>query len=356
MRTKQWVWIVILFIFKLTWLGCSPSAEETDKTVNLIPPDSMPIEMLKAELTARDTVRFPGDTTTKKKGMINPHLKSYGTEALIGMIINREKGIYGEDNRLDFYQVKQKDLLKSGEAVCALIYTYAIRDKGNGTSEILSTKFQEAHNLCANEPFINQPVAAFCSGFGIFGKVIATAGHCVKTPSDLSTFRVVFGYRMKDSSTPNLIISNSNIYKPTRIIAHKLDGTTQEDYCLFEVDRPLPPNRITKVNRTNPVAKGDSVYVVGHPCGLPQKFAAGASIRDISNAYYFVANLDTYGGNSGSPVFNKKSHQVVGILVRGETDFVTSGNCTISYVCPNTGCKGEDISRVSQFAQYIPPR
>jgi hypothetical protein len=69
---------------------------------------------------------------------------------------------------------------------------------------------------------------------------------------------------------------------------------------------------------------------------------------------FFVANLDTYGGNSGSPVFNSETHKVEGILVRGETDFTTIGACTVSMRCPNTGCRGEDCTRITEFAHLIP--
>ena len=69
---------------------------------------------------------------------------------------------------------------------------------------------------------------------------------------------------------------------------------------------------------------------------------------------YFVANLDTYGGNSGSPVFNSDTHEVEGILVRGERDFVQAGGCTVSLVCPDTGCRGEDCTRVTRFASHVP--
>lgn len=36
------------------------------------------------------------------------------------------------------------------------------------------------------------------------------------------------------------------------------------------------------------------------PAGLPTKIAGGATMRDASPNGYYVANLDTYGGNSGS--------------------------------------------------------
>jgi hypothetical protein len=73
------------------------------------------------------------------------------------------------------------------------------------------------------------------------------------------------------------------------------------------------------------VAKGQPLFVIGHPNGLPTKFADGAQVRGNAHKDFFVANLDTYGGNSGSPVFNAVSLEVEGILVRGENDFVRRG-------------------------------
>jgi hypothetical protein len=39
---------------------------------------------------------------------------------------------------------------------------------------------------------------------------------------------------------------------------------------------------------------------------------------------------------------------VEGILVRGEADSVTtSAGCQVSKVCADTGCRGEDITRIT---------
>jgi len=65
------------------------------------------------------------------------------------------------------------------------------------------------------------------------------------------------------------------------------------------------------------------------------------------------ANLDTYGGNSGSPVFNSESI-VEGMLVRGETDFVTQDDRMISLVCPITGREGENCTRITEFVALVP--
>jgi len=38
--------------------------------------------------------------------------------------------------------------------------------------------------------------------------------------------------------------------------------------------------------------------------------------------HYFTANLDVYAGNSGSPVFNRSTGKVEGIVIQGAEDFV----------------------------------
>ena len=82
--------------------------------------------------------------------------------------------------------------------------------------------------------------------------------------------------------------------------------------------------------------------------------AGGARVRNNSPASYFVANLDTYGGNSGSPVFSGKSYRLEGLLVRGQTDFVSTGSCYISLAYPTTGAGGEDVARTTEWTAAMP--
>lgn len=96
------------------------------------------------------------------------------------------------------------------------------------------------------------------------------------------------------------------------------------------------------------------MFVIGHPCGLPQKYAPGAKVRDNTPVPFFVANLDTYGGNSGSSVFNAGNGTVEGILVRGANDFISNGQCYVSLVCPTTGCRGEDVTRATVWSGKLP--
>ncbi len=54
----------------------------------------------------------------------------------------------------------------------------------------------------------------------------------------------------------------------------------------------------------------------------------------------------TFGGNSGSGVFDMNTMELIGVLVRGEPDYVLrkSRRCYVANVCPLPGCDGEDVS------------
>jgi hypothetical protein len=177
--------------------------------------------------------------------------------------------------------------------------------------------------------------------------------------SNVTTIRFVFGFRMANATTATTVINNREIYNGVAIIGRQ-ENDSGPDWALVRINRRVTNHRILPVRRSGRIGNGQGVYVIGHPVGLPTKFANGAFVRNNQpNAYnqpnsYFVANLDTYGGNSGSPVFNSDTHIVEGVLVRGETDFVFQGSCRISLVCPDTGCQGEDCTRTTEFSRLLP--
>lgn len=105
-----------------------------------------------------------------------------------------------------------------------------------------------------------------------------------------------------------------------------------------------------KFRESGTAGDGEQLVVIGHPSGLPTKIAGGAKIRS-GEAAYFTANLDTFGGNSGSAVFNATTGIVEGILVRGELDYVSDivdGKvCKRANKCSDDGCDGEDVTRIT---------
>ena len=294
------------------------------------------------------TERAPSTVVTERSSA----LAGFDSAAIAATLVGMQKVIYGTDNRVDLFQVTDQAVLNDADSVVALFWSADVVDNGNGTSTLTTRNFGTEYNLCTGEPFRNQPIGAFCSGFLVGPDLIATAGHCVNA-NNVTTVRFVFGFRMQNATTARTVVNNADIYSGASIVGRQL-VTNGTDWALVRLDRRVTNHRVVRIRRVGQIAAGQAVHVIGHPSGLPTKFAPGANVRDNSNGAFFVANLDTYGGNSGSPVFNAADHRVEGILVRGDTDFVSSGTCMVSLRCPDTGCRGEDCTRTTEFANLVP--
>jgi len=253
--------------------------------------------------------------------------------------------LYGDDNRADIFQVKNTRVLKNADAVASSWDAYKIKDNGDGTSTLRVTEFKSSYRLSPKEPFGSQPIGAHCTSFLVAPDILVTAGHCLNK-NDFKTKKFVFGFRMKCCATAVTTVNNSQIYSAKEIIAHQLN-TTGMDYAVIRLDRKV--KLVTPLKMAPQDAKaGDWLYVLGHPCGLPLKFANQARVISSYSSIYFTATLDTYGGNSGSPVFNT-NHEVVGILVRGETDFVSISSGRVS----RQGRNGESVTKVSNWKGFV---
>jgi hypothetical protein len=314
---------------------------------NLQQLQALSLDELMAELEARQKER------DKQPAARNELLREFDDDAIIAEIKSHQKVIYGVDDRVDLFALNDFTILGDADGVVALFPATAVMDNGNGTSNLVVQNFATLFNVCPTEPFSNQPTGPDCSGFLVAPDVIATAAHCVNAGT-LANIRFVFGFRMLNAATPPGAISNNEIYSGVAIIGRQhTDNAT--DWALVRLDRPVANHRILPFRRSGTTPAGQPVHIIGHPCGLPTKYAAGAVVRDSSPAAFFVANLDSYGGNSGSPVFNSTTHEVEGVLVRGERDFVrTAAGCRVSLVCPTTGCRGEECTRTTEFSQLLP--
>lgn len=205
--------------------------------------------------------------------------------------------------------------------------------------------------LCSDEPFRDQPNPAWCSGFLVAEDIVATAGHCVD-PGGCANTAFVFGFVMLDANTAVLTIDASQIYHCSEVIAQQIGAA---DWALVRLDRKVIGHSPLTVRTAGVVDNGEELLVIGHPVGLPRKYAGGATVRGNTAPEYFEANVDTYGGNSGSAVFNANTLEVEGVLVRGNEDFVEDGGCDRSNVCPDTGCPyWEDVTRTTEFAALFP--
>ena len=264
----------------------------------------------------------------------------------------RTKVIYGEDDRLDVLQVQDESLRTLANSTALLVGRPDVGTTEQGGYTLTTEEFGASGGFCSDEPFYSQPTAGFCSGFLVGSDLLVTAGHCIDQGSSCESTLFVFGFDMNAEGKAQTEIPASDVYGCKQVVAHNLDGSL--DYAVVKLDRPVINRAPLAIRRQDHVQVGAPLVVIGHPSGLPTKIAGGANVRSNADVGYFVANLDTYGGNSGSAVFNGNTHEVEGILVRGATDFVYDGDCRRSNVCTNDGCNGEEVTDITFLQEFIP--
>jgi hypothetical protein len=315
------------------------------------------VEELEMELIARgaqipgeEMFKFKDEEGTPEREAIMEQVKEfYKNNALpINMLkikarqitksigIGPVKGIWYSDDRKDFYEITDERIKENANCTAIICRKGNLIDEKNGFSTLKIKNYGETFNLCDSEPFRNQPIAAgrLCTGFLVKDDIVATAGHCVNK-NNVKDLCFVFGFKMKDVSTPVIQVPDENVYKGIKIIRSAFDRRfTGEDWALVRLDRGVVEQTTATLSKQD-ISLNQNVYVMGYPLGLPLKYAPGACVCDI-HENHFAAQLDVYSGNSGSPVFDKDTHKVIGMVVRAYTrDFRWTGKSWISVIYPN---------------------
>jgi len=196
------------------------------------------------------------------------------------------------------------------------------------------------YNLCQGEAFSEQMVVGKGTAFIIEENKMMTAAHVFQGP--LKDYAIVFGYRVINSlGTAESSVSADDVYFPSQLI----ENNSELDVTIFKTDR-LIARPILSYEKSSLLKKGSEIYMLGYPMGLPQKLAINADISDDSNYQFFYTTLDSFQGNSGSPVFNLNSHKLIGILVSGMVDYELRGDCYKSVSCRQPYCLGEKVIRI----------
>ncbi len=206
------------------------------------------------------------------------------------------------------------------------------------TSLTLGNKYK----LCPGQAFVKQPVAGEGTAFLIQGDQprMMTAGHVFSEPID--HYAIIFGFEMENEvGAYETLIPIQNLYYPEQI-TFKDDAL---DIAVFTLNKPTD-RRLLPLAAREPVT-GEEVYMIGYPCGLPVKVALNAGVKENNHPQYFFTSLDAFQGNSGSPVFSMNTHEIIGVLVSGEVDFIWNGSCNQVTVCSIPFCKGEKAIRIS---------
>lgn len=260
------------------------------------------------------------------------------------------KVIYGADDRQDYFQVSEDAWKLRADSTVALIRAANVTLQ-DGVANIKTVSYGAGMGLCKSEPFFEQETAAFCSGFLVAPDTIVTAGHCVRNQSSCDATKFVFGFRLAATAAQPRSVPADMVFS-CRELVHSVANPTGEDFAIVRLDRAVTHTPPLPFRTQGAIGEGEGLTVIGHPAGLPLKMAAGANVRKL-NAEFLVANLDTYGGNSGSAVFNSVTGELEGVLVRGEMDFVYKDGCRVSNVCDAAGCRGEDVTLFERVRLHL---
>ncbi|MCT4641621.1 MAG: serine protease [Bacteriovoracaceae bacterium] len=259
-------------------------------------------------------------------------------------LLSQDKIVYGEDNRVEWFESDNNLFRQIALSTAAMIPKKKITVKNK--SYTLKAKTLAQRGICKEARFQDQITAANCSGFLVGEDLLVTAGHCIKNMNDCNSYAWVFDFKLTSKTDKALSGQASNIYNCKEIIERKLSSFWgKNDYALIKLDRKTDRRPLQYSKKK--VKEGTALVVIGHPTGLPQKIADGAEVRSTSRLY-FNANLDTFGGNSGSAVFNANTGVVEGILVRGDKDYIRKNGCMLPNQVSNEQA-GEEVTYIKNI-------
>jgi len=260
------------------------------------------------------------------------------------------KTIYGADSRFPVECFLDERVRRQADAVAVLVAATDLRPAVKGFQTVAHKQtLAQRFDLCPHpkQRFADDLSLGFCTAFLVGDELLATSEHCFEhiRPEDT---RAIFVHASPNQGLErDALVATEDVYE--------LEGPRFDDDHDLVVAQ-LKPSVGAKVGRTHldveeavdGLSETDSVYVIGHPSGLPKIGVTAIRVRSV-NELAGVADLDTFAGNSGSPVFSVRTGRVVGVLRSGACDYVpckdSSMGCRVPYRCKPDECSGESFVR-----------
>ncbi|MBY0516527.1 MAG: serine protease [Bacteriovoracaceae bacterium] len=226
--------------------------------------------------------------------------------------------IYGKDDREEVSTVNLTELSQGTVVALRAQFSWQL-------PSVAAPSVSYRFKVCSSDRFAEQPSIGSCTGIHLGDGVVLTAAHCVKNALDCESYKWAFNYRSDVVGETSGILKIPDAYSCDKILV--TDET--KDITLLRLTHSARSLPGTKVKFTNPVT--NKVFAIGSPLGMPLKFSGMGDVTKVDDSLA-EANLDTFHGNSGSPVFNE-NQQLIGLLLSGGDDFkMNSQGCRESLV------------------------
>jgi hypothetical protein len=233
--------------------------------------------------------------------------------------------VYGQDDRKEYFEVPASIRTAIRQSVVALIP----RDRLSTSGDVHASSLGEIAQLCDDEPYVHQPVAALCTGVLVDWDLVLTAGHCMRV-LPLDQLVAVFDYYYSEPGKLRPDVGGA--LELQEVVSESLsvaDAEMRLDYAWIRLKYAAIPPRKPLAIRNRLVEVGEGLVSIGAAFGVPFKIEAGGTVRDAraTSGDYFVADSDTSAGSSGGPALDTDLN-LAGILARGGTDLeVTEAGC-----------------------------
>jgi len=252
----------------------------------------------------------------------------------------------GSDDRYPITEATDREIA-AARATAMLIKTEYVAAAGAGTVTLSDDPAWQP--LCSGERFSGLPQPGRCSGVKIGDRLVATSAHCIRNQRQCDQTSVVFSYDGGSDPQASRTVASDSVYQCMSVVASRRPASIGErgaDWTIFEVDREIDAPNAT-LSSSADVRPSVVTTVIGHPMGLPT-VVTRLGVVQVATTEYFVANSDTFVGNSGSAVFAAQSVEdnaprVLGLLTGGGYDFVEGEDCVQAKWCNGPECLGDDV-------------
>lgn len=230
--------------------------------------------------------------------------------------------IYGEDDREYVSLSSSVDVRKLSDSIALLVRTESMSRQAEGKTLIGTDNLMGTTGVCSDVKFAKERSIPACSSFLIAPDVMVTAGHCIEASEcKRGHKKFIFGVTQDKTTDEGYLVNRSDIYSCKKILKRNL--APGNDYAIVKLDREVTDRSPLKLNKDNSLTMDSHLFMIGHPMGQALVHSKTSGIYDLNeDAKVFYATLDSFFGNSGSPVFNAKTLEVEGILITGQGDLL----------------------------------